>query len=191
GLQTANEVLNAKRAERERTAKALQQAKDVAEAANRSKGEFLAKMSHEIRTPMNGVMGAIELTLKTEPRAEQREYLQMAKISADSLLQVINDILDFSKVESGKLQFEAIDFNLRSCLEDALTTLTVRAEEKKLKLACKVSAEIPHSVVGDPGRLRQIVLNLVGNALKFTERGGVTVIVRQEMRTSDEVSLHF
>jgi len=190
-LATANELLNAQMAERERTAQALQQAKDVAEAANRSKGEFLAKMSHEIRTPMNGVMGAIELTLKTEPRAEQREYLQMARTSADSLLQVINDILDFSKVESGKLQFEAIDFDLRSCLEDTLTTLSVRAEEKKLKLACKVSPEIPRTVVGDPGRLRQIVLNLVGNALKFTEQGGVTVIVRQEMRTSDEVNLHF
>jgi two-component system, sensor histidine kinase and response regulator len=140
---------------------------------------------------MNGVMGAIELTLKSDPRPEQREYLQMAKISADSLLQVINDILDFSKVESGKLQFEAIDFNLHNTLEDALTTLSVRAEEKGLHLACKIAPEIPETVVGDPGRLRQIVLNLVGNALKFTEKGGVTVHVQQQVRTSDEVTLHF
>ena len=186
-----NAQTSARTAELQAEIKQLTLVKTEAEQACRAQSEFLANMSHEIRTPMNAIMGMTELALDSDPDPTRREYLGLVKSSAESLLTVINDILDVSKMTAGKLNIDETEFSLRDCLGETLKTLALRAHEKELELALRVRPEVPNDLLGDPTRLRQILVNLVGNAIKFTDRGEVSVQVSVESNDADSAMLHF
>jgi signal transduction histidine kinase/HPt (histidine-containing phosphotransfer) domain-containing protein/ActR/RegA family two-component response regulator len=174
-------------AERDRAEQLARQA----EAANRTKSEFLANMSHEIRTPMNGILGMTDLALEADSPEEKQEYLQIVKTSAEALLGIINDILDFSKIEAGKLVVEQLPIDLPKTVRDTVNTLSLRAQQKGLKFSCNMAPDVPRFVVSDPTRLRQVLLNLLGNAVKFTDQGEVSVCLAINQRINNHATLHF
>jgi two-component system, sensor histidine kinase and response regulator len=177
--------------QRKRTEEALVRSELQAQEANRAKSEFLANMSHEIRTPMGGVLGLTRLALQTELTPQQREYLEMSYRSAEALLGVLNDILDFSRIEAGKLTLDAVPFNVPDWAETVMKDMAIRAHARNLELMCQVDADVPEALIGDPGRLRQILVNLVSNAIKFTDEGEVALSIQRVSATNEDVELRF